>query len=180
MQHRDGHVWGLQTRLVVGLGRGSKGREHEMGGCTGRGAWANQKVGTQVRVRLFGSTRRCGARGKCCGGEARPARLLLLRRERGREDLRLSRSWCDRCQRRRASGSQGVAARGSAGAGGGGCGVVSAAPELDINKACGECKQRAEEVAMGVRGLRRTSTVGAVGDKNNKRNGRPQAEHDDY
>ena len=54
--------------------------------------------------------------------------------------------------------------------------MVSAAPELDINKACGECKQRAEEVAMGVRGLRRTSTVGAVGDKNNKRNGRPQAE----
>ena len=45
------------------------------------------------------------------------------------------------------------------------CGVVSAAPELDINKACGECKQRAEEVAMGVRGLRRTSTVGVVGDK---------------
>ena len=58
-----------------------------------------------------------------------------------------------------------MAARGSAGAGGGGCGVVSAAPELDINKACGECKQRAEEVAMGVRGLRRTSTVGVVGDK---------------
>jgi hypothetical protein len=51
------------------------------------------------------------------------------------------------------------------------CGVVSAAPELDINKACGECKQRAEEVAMGVRGLRRTWTVGVGSDKNNNNGG---------
>ena len=51
------------------------------------------------------------------------------------------------------------------------CGVVSAAPELDINKACGECKQRAEEVAMGVRGLGlRTSTVGVVSDKDKNKN----------
>jgi hypothetical protein len=51
------------------------------------------------------------------------------------------------------------------------CGVVSAAPELDINKACGECKQRAEEVAMGVRGLCRTWTVGVGSDKNNNNGG---------
>jgi hypothetical protein len=51
--------------------------------------------------------------------------------------------------------------------------VVSAAPELDINKACGERKQRAEEVAMGVRGpgLRRTWTVGVVSDENNNNGG---------
>ena len=50
-------------------------------------------------------------------------------------------------------------------------GVVSAAPELDINKACGECKQRAEEVAMGVRGLGlRTWTVGVVSDKDKNKN----------
>jgi hypothetical protein len=48
-RHRWVSVWDL----------GSKGRERDMGGCTSRGAWANQKVGTQVRVRLFGSTRRC-------------------------------------------------------------------------------------------------------------------------
>ena len=83
--------------------------------------WAVARVAGRGRTRKSALRYVCdclvargGARGECCGGEARPARLLLPRRERGREDLRLSRSWCDRCQRRRASGV-GVPGRGCEG-----------------------------------------------------------------
>lgn len=113
MQHRDGHVWGLQARLGVSV--------WDLGAKGASARWAVARVAGRGRTRKSALRYVCdclvargGARGECCGGEARPAKLLLPRRERGREDLRLSRSWCDRCQRRRASGV-GVPGRGCEG-----------------------------------------------------------------